>query len=81
MRDGLTLSSDPFNQQTPAMHGETSVTVSHEDLRFVKTAISTMPGGLHTSADVTNVMAGYNYGASFLVKPSVYPLGRERTAG
>ena len=40
------------------------VTVSHEDLRFVKTAISTMAGGLHASADVTNVQAGYNVAAA-----------------
>jgi len=31
MRHSLTLPSDPLDQQTPAMHGETSITVSHED--------------------------------------------------
>ena len=44
--DGLALSTDAFDQQAAAVDSETSVTVSHEDLRFVKTAISTMPGGL-----------------------------------
>ena len=60
MSDRVPCSSDPFDQQTPAMNSETSVTVSHEDLRFVKTANSTKPGGLHTcQRTVTNLMAGY----------------------
>src|ERR1700750_1327312 len=49
--DGLTLDDDALHEQSSAMECETGVTVSHEDLRFVKTAISTMPGGLLTSAD------------------------------
>ena len=51
MGNCLTFDADALDQQTPTVHGETSVTVSHEDLRFVKTAISTMPGGLLASAD------------------------------
>jgi hypothetical protein len=42
------------------VRGEPGVTVGHEDLLVVKTAISTMPGGLHASADVTNVPAEYS---------------------
>jgi hypothetical protein len=57
--DGLTLHDDTLHEQSSAMERETGVTVSHEDLRFVKTAISTMPGGLHASANVTNVQAEY----------------------
>lgn len=60
MGDGLTLGSHTINEQSPAMHSETSVTVRHEDLLRCEAANSTMPGGLHASADVTNVQAGYN---------------------
>ena len=49
--DGLAFDHDTLDKQSPAVERETSVTVSHEDLRFVKTAISTMPGGLLTPAD------------------------------
>jgi hypothetical protein len=52
-------SADAMHQQSATMHGQTSVTVRHEDLLVVKRANSTMPGGLHASADVTNVPAGY----------------------
>ena len=47
--DGLALNHDSLNEQSPSMERKTGVTVSHEDLRFVKTAISTMPGGLLAS--------------------------------
>src|SRR4051794_26984906 len=49
--DGPALDDDSLHEQSSAVERETGVTVSHEDLRFVKTAISTMPGGLLTSAD------------------------------
>jgi len=58
MSNGL-AGLDAFDEQSTAMRGEPSVTVGHEDLLVVKTAISTMPGGLHASADVTNVPAEY----------------------
>ena len=45
VRHGLALDDDTLHEQSSAMERETGVTVSHEDLRFVKTAISTMPGG------------------------------------
>ena len=51
MRHGRPLDADPVHQQAPAMHGESSVTVRHEDLRSgVKTAISTL---LRRSSRVT----------------------------
>jgi len=43
MGDGHALLADSLHQQHTAIERETSVTVSHEDLRFVKTAISTTP--------------------------------------
>ena len=43
MGDGHSLVSDPFDQQTPAMKRQSSITVTHEDLRLVKTDISTAP--------------------------------------
>jgi hypothetical protein len=49
--DGLAFDNDALDEQSSAVDRETGVTVSHEDLRFVKTAISTMPGGLLASAD------------------------------
>jgi hypothetical protein len=51
VRHGLALDDDALDEESPTVERETSVTVSHEDLRFVKTAISTMPGGLLASAD------------------------------
>src|SRR5918995_7184250 len=36
--------ADPVHQQAPAMERQAGVTVTHEDLRLVKTAISTAPG-------------------------------------
>jgi len=43
MSDRHPLLADPIDQQTPAKKRQTSVTVRHEDLRLVKTAISTAP--------------------------------------
>jgi hypothetical protein len=60
VRHGLTLDNDSLNEQSSAMERETSVTVSHEDLRFCEDGYLHMPGGLHDSADVTNVQAEYN---------------------
>jgi hypothetical protein len=37
MSDRPTLGADPLDQQQPAMHGQSSITVRHEDLRGVKT--------------------------------------------
>jgi hypothetical protein len=42
------------------MQRQTSVTVTHEDLREVKTAISTAPEVFASGQHVTNVLAGYN---------------------
>ena len=50
MGHGLALDDDALDEESSAVEREPGVTVSHEDLRFVKTAISTMPGGLLTSA-------------------------------
>jgi hypothetical protein len=60
MSDRRPLPTDTIDQQPTAMHGETGVTVRHEDLQGCEAANSTMPGGLHASADVTNVQAEYN---------------------
>ena len=61
MRDRHALLTDAVHQQTTTMHGQTGVTVRHEDLRVVETAIPTAPGGLHSrQRTVTNVLAGYN---------------------
>ena len=60
MRHGLALAADTVHEQATAMNGETGITVRHEDLLVCEAANSTMPGGLHASADVTNVQAEYN---------------------
>ena len=60
VRDRYPLLSNPTNQQTATMHRQPSVTVRHEDLRVVKTAISTAPGVFALRQPVTNVLAGYN---------------------
>jgi hypothetical protein len=55
------LISDPPHKQASAMEGETGVTVTHEDLRVVKTAISTAPEVFSLGQrPVTNVQAGYS---------------------
>ena len=51
---------DAFDEQSPTMRRESSVTVRHEDLQVCEAANSTMPGGLHASVDVTNVSAKYS---------------------
>ena len=51
---------DTFNDQSTGERREPSVTVGHEDLLGCEAANSTMPGGLHASADVTNVPAEYS---------------------
>jgi hypothetical protein len=57
------LTTDPIDQQQPAIEVETSVSVSHEDLRAVvkMSDTSTKPGGPHLSqpGSVTNVPAKY----------------------
>ena len=57
MSDRHALLADPMDQQTPAMHGQTSVTVRHEDLRVVETAIPTAPEVFASRQPVTNVLA------------------------
>jgi hypothetical protein len=58
--DGHAEFANAMHQQSSPMHSETGVTVRHEDLLGCEAANSTMPGGLHASADATNVMAGYS---------------------
>ncbi|HVM06926.1 MAG TPA: hypothetical protein VM345_00555 [Acidimicrobiales bacterium] len=62
MSDRHVLVSDPLHEQQPTMKRETSVTVTHEDLRVVKTAISTAPEVFSQVNDpsVTNVPAEYS---------------------
>ena len=43
MRNRHLLDTNTFDQQQPAVKRQTGVTVTHEDLRLVKTAISTAP--------------------------------------
>ena len=51
---------DPVHEQPAAMDSETSVTVTHEDLRVVKTSISTAPEVFALGQrPVTNVPAEY----------------------
>ena len=60
MRDRHPLTTDTIDQQTATMHRQTSVTVSHEDLRVVVTANHHSFGGLRfDQRTVTNVLAGY----------------------
>jgi hypothetical protein len=54
------LGTNPLHEQAPTMKRQTSVTVTHEDLRVVKTAISTAPEVFAYIKDpVTNVLAEY----------------------
>jgi hypothetical protein len=54
------LAAHPLDEQTATMNGETSVTVTHEDLRVVKTSISTAPEVFALGQrPVTNVLAEY----------------------
>jgi hypothetical protein len=60
MRDRHSFLSDALYEQTATVDSQTSVTVTHEDLRVVKTAISTAPGVFALcQRPVTNVLAGY----------------------
>jgi hypothetical protein len=61
MRDRHSLLSDTTNKQTATMHRQPSVTVRHEDLRVVETAIPTA-SEVFTSDQrtVTNVLAEYS---------------------
>jgi hypothetical protein len=60
VRDRHVLVADPLHEQTATMERQTSVTVTHEDLRVVKTAISTAPEVFALGQrPVTNVQAGY----------------------
>jgi hypothetical protein len=53
------LVADPFDQQAPAVKRQSSITVTHEDLRVVKTDISTAPEVFISGQPVTNLLAGY----------------------
>jgi hypothetical protein len=61
MRDWHTQLSNPPDQQTTAMHRQTSVSVRHEDLRVVATAITTASEVFSSDQrTVTNVPAEYS---------------------
>ncbi len=61
MRDRHPLLSDTTNQQTATMHRQPSVTVRHEDLRGVETAIPTASEVFASDQrTVTNVPAEYS---------------------
>ena len=53
------LLAESLNQQATPPNSQTSVTVPHEDLRWVSTAVTTPLGGLHSRQGVTNVLAEY----------------------
>lgn len=54
------LLTDSADQQTPTMQRQTSVTVRHEDLRAVVTAIPTAAEVFASCQPDTNLMAGYS---------------------
>jgi len=60
MGDRHVLLAHSLHEQTTTMKTETGVTVTHEDLRLVKTAISTAPEVFASGQHVTNVLAEYN---------------------
>lgn len=64
MRDRAAIAPDPPNEQTTTVERQPRISVSHEDLRLVKTGISTAPGGLRMinkpRRSVTNLVAEYN---------------------
>jgi len=61
MRDRHPQFSDTTNQQTATMHRQPSVTVRHEDLRDVETAIPTASEVFASDQrTVTNVPAEYS---------------------
>jgi hypothetical protein len=46
LRDWAAIDTYPMNQQLAAVHGQTGITVGHEDLQVVSEAAnSTSPGG------------------------------------
>lgn len=47
MGDRYPLDADSFHNETTPKNRETSITVTHEDLLWVLTAITTPHGGLH----------------------------------
>jgi hypothetical protein len=54
------LAADALHEQPATMERQTGVTVTHEDLRDVKTSISTAPEVFALGQrPVTNVQAGY----------------------
>ena len=59
MRHRHPLDPDPIHQQPTPKNRQTSITVTHQDLRWVEDDISTPPGGLHLCQGVTNLMAEY----------------------
>ena len=60
MRDRHPKVSHPVHEQAATMKSQTSVTVTHEDLRAVKTSISTAPEVFALGQrPVTNVPAEY----------------------
>jgi hypothetical protein len=64
MRDRAAITPNPPNKQTTTMKRQPRISVSHEDLRLVKTGISTAPGGLRMinkpRRSVTNLVAEYS---------------------
>jgi hypothetical protein len=64
MRDRTAITPDPPHEQTTTVKRQPSISVSHEDLRLVKTGISTAPGGLRMinkpRRSVTNLVAEYS---------------------
>ena len=64
VRDRATITPNPPDKQTTTVKRQPSISVSHEDLRLVKTGISTAPGGLRMinkpRRSVTNLVAGYS---------------------
>jgi len=61
VRDRHALLLDTTNQQTATMHRQPSVTVRHEDLRDVETAIPTASEVfLSDQRTVTNVLTEYS---------------------
>ncbi len=47
MSNGHPLNTDPSNRQTTSMNREMGITVTHEDLQWELTAVTTPLGGLH----------------------------------
>ncbi len=64
VRDRAAITPDPSNKQTTTVKRQPRISVSHEDLRLVKTGISTAPGGLRMinkpRRSVNNLVAEYS---------------------